>query len=109
MSRITLLGVECDIDFDDRVLLRDILETWKAVEALDVEGRGVDVALVSLDLIDTIDDIILRAVGQEKRDELLGAGKAPIQKPVIALRALIAPAGKAYDEMFRDFTTEAVE
>lgn len=100
----TILGTEVTVDFDDRDLIRDILDLYKRLRALEsADTDSVDSALVSLDMVAEADAILLRAVGQTARDAICGEGKARIFAPMRALVALVGPAGKAYDAIMSEY------
>lgn len=109
MSRSTLviLGHEVAVDFNDRDLVRGILDLYQRITELgtkrDDGTTNIELAALSLDLIDEADAIVTRTLGQEQRDLLLGAGRKPIKEPVLVLHMLAEGAGSAYDELFGDY------
>jgi hypothetical protein len=101
-QRVTILGVEAVVQFNDRVLVRDILDVFDRIKKLQADGAdAVEATRLSLDLIDEADAIVTRAVGKAAREKMWSG--SPLREPMVALVALVGPAGTAYDELFADY------
>ncbi len=105
-QRFRILGVEVVVDFNDRKLVRDILDIYERTESLKDDEGGIKVAREAMELVDEADAIVTRAVGQTARDKMFGKDKEPIKEPFEALYALVTPAGAAYDEMLSGYTAK---
>lgn len=107
-KRFAILGQEVTVDFNDRVFLRSVLDLYARIKATkqqaDDGGEVIDIASVTLDLIDEADELVTKAVGAEARKRLWKGN--PVKEPLLAFIALVGPAGKAYEELFADIAGE---
>jgi len=105
-QRFKILSASVVVDFNDRDFLREVLDLYAAFKATKTDAENgretIEIATVTMDLVDRADALVTKAVGAEARKRLWKGN--PIKEPVVAFIALVGPAGKAYEELFADFT-----
>ena len=99
---ITILGKKLVVDFNDRALLRTVLELAQSIDNLQDDKGGIELGLAAVKCIDNCDDFFAERFGQAARDRLFGKGKEPMREPLEAIRQLANEVGPAYDELFAD-------
>lgn len=97
---VVILGTKLVVQFNDRTLLRTVLELAQGIDRLEDDRGAIELGMAALDAIDRCDDFFRDKFGQVTRDKLFGKGKQPMKEPLEAIRQLANEVGPAYDEMF---------